>query len=94
MAPGVIMAAVVCVPLLLWMYRKSLMGPVPRYDAVLEEVKDFRITDWPLFAKCGECVKMVGGEGCMSAWGPQQTGRHAIKLLVVFAAIATVHFKI
>jgi hypothetical protein len=67
MAPGVIMAAVVCVPLLLWMYRKSLMGPVPRYDAVLEEVKDFRITDWPLFAKCGECEGVVWGVATL-AW--------------------------
>ena len=26
MAPGVIMATVVCIPLLLWMYRSTLRG--------------------------------------------------------------------
>lgn len=61
MAPGVILACVACVPLLLWMYRPTLMGGIQGYDAVLEEVRTFRITDWPLFAKCcewqGLCIK-------------------------------------
>lgn len=53
MAPGVIMAAAACVPLLLWMYRSALMGPIQDYDGVLAEVAGYRITDWPLFAKSG-----------------------------------------
>lgn len=54
---AVIMAAVVCVPFLLWFYRKDLMGPVQQYDKVLEEVSTYRITNWPLFSKCGACVR-------------------------------------
>lgn len=53
------MAAAVCTPLLLWFYRRMLLGPVNRYTAVLEEVKAFRITDWHLFAKCGEWICAV-----------------------------------
>ena len=53
------MAAAVCTPLLLWFYRRTLLGPVNRYTAVLEEVKAFRITDWHLFAKCGEWICAV-----------------------------------
>lgn len=52
MAPGVIMAAVACVPLILWLFRKTLLGPIQKYDEILEEVQAFRITDWDLFAKC------------------------------------------
>lgn len=51
---GVILASVFCIPLILWLYRKTLLGPVPRFEAVLDEVKDFRVTDWDLFAKCCE----------------------------------------
>lgn len=54
MAPGVLMAAVVCVPLLLWLYNRYLLGPINRYEAVLEEVQSYRITDWDLFGKCSE----------------------------------------
>ncbi len=39
--------------------RWALLGivhcrTIDSYPAILEEVKAFRITDWPLFAKCGE----------------------------------------
>jgi Na+/H+ antiporter NhaD/arsenite permease-like protein len=55
MAPGVIMASVVCIPLLLWQFRRTLQGKIGNYAEILEEVKTFRILDWPLFAKCCKC---------------------------------------
>ena len=36
------------------------------YPGILEEVKAFRITDWPLFAKCGECI-WIGQAGIARA---------------------------
>jgi hypothetical protein len=51
MAPGVIVAFIVCVPLILWMDR-SLIGRIPDFDKVLEAAADYRITDWSLFWKC------------------------------------------
>jgi hypothetical protein len=54
MAPGVIMATVVCIPLILFIYRKTLTCPIQDHKSLMEEVAKFRITNWPLFAKCGE----------------------------------------
>jgi Na+/H+ antiporter NhaD/arsenite permease-like protein len=59
MAPGVIMASVVCIPLLLWQFRRTLQGKIGNYAEILEEVKTFRILDWPLFAKCSYVTGVV-----------------------------------
>lgn len=39
MAPGVLMAAVACIPLILFLYRHTLVPPIQRYQAMLEEVR-------------------------------------------------------
>jgi Na+/H+ antiporter NhaD/arsenite permease-like protein len=52
MAPGVIVTFVVCVPLILLLNKKSLLGRIPDYDNVLAAAGDYRITDWGLFWKC------------------------------------------
>ncbi|KAL4423292.1 hypothetical protein ABPG77_004561 [Micractinium sp. CCAP 211/92] len=59
MAPGVLLASVACVPLILFMYRRTLVPPIQRYAAMLEEVKSFRITDWNLFAKSAYVTLVV-----------------------------------
>lgn len=59
MAPGVLMAAVACIPLILFLYRHTLVPPIQRYQAMLEEVKSFRITDWDLFAKSAYVTLVV-----------------------------------
>lgn len=70
MAPGVIMAAVACVPLILWLFRKTLLGPIQKYDEILEEVQAFRITDWDLFAKCSYVTGavLIGKPSRCSVW--------------------------
>ena len=59
MAPGVLMASVACIPLILFIYRGTLLGKIADFPGVLEEVKGFRITDWDLMAKCCECGVVV-----------------------------------
>eukprot|EP00887_Chlorella_sp_A99_P002871 scaffold6.g2871.t1 len=49
MAPGVIMASAVCIPLMIWIYRRTLTGPAKKY----------RILDWNLMAKCSYVTGVV-----------------------------------
>eukprot|EP00887_Chlorella_sp_A99_P000899 scaffold5.g899.t1 len=51
MAPGVILAAAICTPLILFLCRKTMLGRVENFEAVAEESRHFRVTDWDLFAK-------------------------------------------
>ena len=44
---------------------------IDSYPAILEEVKAFRITDWPLFAKCGEYWLGRGGAALAHMHMPQ-----------------------
>ena len=62
MAPGVLMASVVCIPLILFIYRGTLLGAIADFPRVLEEVKGFRITDWDLMAKC--CESLLATHTC------------------------------
>ncbi|KAL4436773.1 hypothetical protein ABPG75_003912 [Micractinium tetrahymenae] len=59
MGPGVLMAAAACIPLVLFLYRRTMMPPIQRYAAMLEEVKSFRITNWDLFAKSAYVTLVV-----------------------------------
>lgn len=66
MAPGVIMASVVCMPLILFLYRHTLVPPIQRYTAMLEEVG--------LPASSSACREKAGwtlecGSGSASALG-------------------------
>lgn len=49
-----VLASIFCVPLILLIYRKHLLGRIENYDKVLKSTEDFRITDWNLMAKCSE----------------------------------------
>ena len=76
---AVIMACVVCVPFLLWFYRRTLTGPIEQYDKVLEEVRTYRITDWALFSKCGawaweRCKGQGWGWSCVTLLGAAWSG--------------------
>lgn len=53
LAPGVIAASIPAVGVILCMYRRELLGPVPQYNKVLGAVREYRITDWNLMAKAG-----------------------------------------
>jgi Na+/H+ antiporter NhaD/arsenite permease-like protein len=59
MAPGVIATFIVCVPLILLLYKKSLVGPIPDYHKVLEDAGEYRITNWSLFWKCAFVLGVV-----------------------------------
>ena len=76
---AVIMACVVCVPFLLWFYRRTLTGPIEQYDKVLEEVRTYRITDWALFSTCGawaweRCKGQGWGWSCVTLLGAAWSG--------------------
>jgi hypothetical protein len=59
MAPGAILAFAACLPLILWMYRRALTGPIPEYDKVLASAADYKITNWSLFWKCAYVLGIV-----------------------------------
>jgi len=59
MAPGVILTFVVCVPLILFLGRASLVRRIPDHDKVLAAAADYRITDWSLFWKCAFVLGVV-----------------------------------
>lgn len=61
LAPGVIVASIPAVAMVMWMYRTDLMGQIPDYALVLKAVQEYRITDWDLMAKSGE----QGGAACL-----------------------------
>lgn len=46
------MAFVACVPLILFLYRRSLVGPIPEFEKVLAAADEYKITNWSLFWKC------------------------------------------
>jgi Na+/H+ antiporter NhaD/arsenite permease-like protein len=52
MAPGAVLAFIACLPLILVLFRSSLLGRIPNYEKVLEMGKQYRITNWSLFWKC------------------------------------------
>lgn len=53
---GVIAASVPAAALILWLYRKELLGPIPDYSKVLSTVGQYRVTDWDLMAKSGAAL--------------------------------------
>lgn len=59
MAPGVLLASVACVPLILFMYRRTLVPPIQRYAAMLEEVRPLTA----LLKRSLSCLSMVDGHG-------------------------------
>ncbi|WIA39472.1 hypothetical protein OEZ86_005570 [Tetradesmus obliquus] len=59
LAPGVIAASVPAAALILWLYRKELLGPIPDYSKVLSTVGQYRVTDWDLMAKSGYVMVVV-----------------------------------
>jgi Na+/H+ antiporter NhaD/arsenite permease-like protein len=59
MAPGVILTFIVCVPLILLLYKKALIGPIPDYPKVLAAAQEYRITNWSLFWKCAFVLAVV-----------------------------------
>ncbi|GBF88485.1 hypothetical protein Rsub_01198 [Raphidocelis subcapitata] len=59
LAPGVIIASLPALALLLLFYRSTLLGAFPNYEACVKATSDYRILDWDLMAKAGYITVVV-----------------------------------
>ncbi|KAI8465106.1 MAG: transporter [Monoraphidium minutum] len=59
LAPGVLIASVPATLLILFMYRSTLLGEIPDYEACLKATAGYHITDWNLMAKAGYVTLIV-----------------------------------
>ena len=59
LAPGVILASIPAIFLILFLYKKDLTGSIPSYQEVLATTSQYKITDWVLFARSSYVTLIV-----------------------------------